>query len=260
LQDREGDRGAHVGPASDDPESDDPASAGPASVRSVAQVFVENLSDCAPGEADVHHLTKVLRLRPGETVVVSDGRGRWRACDYTGAAPWLEPRGEIREVARAEPPVTVGFVPVKGERPEWVVQKLVEIGVDRIVVLRSSRSVVVWEGGRARTAVERLEKVATQAAAQSRRAWLAAVEGVIGIEEFASREKIVLAELGGGQPAVGSPVCVGPEGGWSPEELSLASGTVGLGDAVLRAETAAVVGAALVCALRDQRITTKPHL
>ena len=44
------------------------------------------------------------------------------------------------------PEVTVAFAPVKGDRPEWVVQKLVEIGVDRIVVLRSARSVVVWEG------------------------------------------------------------------------------------------------------------------
>jgi 16S rRNA (uracil1498-N3)-methyltransferase len=236
------------------------ASAGPASVRSVAQVFVQDLSGCVPDEADVHHLSKVLRLRPGETVVVSDGKGRWRSCGYTGTTPWLEPKGEIQEVRRAEPSVTVGFVPVKGERPEWVVQKLVEIGVDRIVVLRSSRSVVVWEGGRSRTAVERLEKVAAQAAAQSRRAWLAAVEGVIGLDEFAAREKLVLAEFGGGQPAVGTPLCVGPEGGWSAEELSLASGTVGLGDAVLRAETAAVVAGALVCALRDQRITTTPYL
>jgi RsmE family RNA methyltransferase len=108
--------------------------------------------------------------------------------------------------------VAVGFVPVKGDRPEWVVQKLVEIGVDRIVVLRSARSVVVWEGTRARAAIARLSKVAVAAAAQSRRPWVAAVEGVFGIDELAAQEEIVLAELGGGQPAVGGALCVGPGG------------------------------------------------
>jgi 16S rRNA (uracil1498-N3)-methyltransferase len=163
-------------------------------------------------------------------------------------------------MGRPEPAVAVGFVPVKGDRPEWVVQKLVEIGVDRIVVLRSARSVVVWEGTRARAAIARLSKVAVAAAAQSRRPWVAAVEGVFGIDELAAQEEIVLAELGGGQPAVGGALCVGPEGGWTDEELSVASRTVGLGDSVLRAETAAVVAGTLVCALRDQRINTTSHL
>ncbi len=224
----------------------------PASAGAVAQVFVEDLASCEPAPADVHHLSRVLRLRPGETVIASDGRGSWRPCTYSGAGTWLEPAGDTAYVARQAPEVTVCFTPVKGDRPEWVVQKLAEIGVDRIVVLRSARSVVVWEGDRAARAVERLSKIAVQAAAQSRRAWIPAVEGVASLLELARSEPLVLAERGGGQVGLGRPVCVGPEGGWTEEELAAAEKLAGLGDGVLRAETAAIVAGTLVCALRDR--------
>ena len=62
-----------------------------------------------------------------------------------------------------------GFAPVKGDRPEWTVQKLTELGVDRIVPLRAARSVVRWDGERGAAAVERLRRVAREAAMQSRR-------------------------------------------------------------------------------------------
>ena len=150
---------------------------GPASVGAVAQVFVDDLETCTLDPADIHHLGRVLRLRPGEIVVASDGAGSWRPCTFTGSPPWLEAQAQVAEVARASPEVTVAFAPVKGDRPEWVVQKLTEIGVDRIVVLRSERSVVVWEGSRADRAIEKLQKIAGQAAAQSRRAWIPRVRG-----------------------------------------------------------------------------------
>ena len=100
-------------------------------------------------------------------------------------------------------------------------------------------------------AIQRLAKIAEQAAAQSRRAWIPDVVGVTGIGDFARAQPVLLAERGGSRPELGIPLCIGPEGGWTEGELALASGTVGLGHGVLRAETAAVVGGALVCALRD---------
>jgi 16S rRNA (uracil1498-N3)-methyltransferase len=228
---------------------------GPASAGAVAQVFVDDLQTCTLDPADIHHLARVLRLRPGETVVASDGAGSWRPCTFTGSPPWLEAQAQVAEVARASPEVTVAFTPVKADRPEWVVQKLTEIGVDRIVVLRSERSVVVWEGSRADRAIEKLQKISRQAAAQSRRAWIPRVLGVTGISDFSAAEPLLLAERGGGPPRLGMPVCVGPEGGWTDRELGLATETVGLGHGVLRAETAAVVAGALVCALRDGGFT-----
>jgi len=240
---------------------------GPARVAAVAQVFVEDVDAPVVSDEDAHHLTRSLRVRAGETVVAADGQGHWRRCrvspvvaahapDGPIGAALLEADGPPEFDPQPETPVTVGFVPVKGDRPEWVVQKLTEIGVDRVAVLRSTRSVVRWEGERGDRALERLRRVARQAAAQSRRAWLPTVEGVWTVPELA-------AELAPGALALADPqataatgplsaMAVGPEGGWEPAELELEGiARVGLGPAILRAETAAVVAGTLLCALRD---------
>ena len=85
----------------------------------------------------------------------------------------------------SEPGLTVAFAPTKGERPEWVVQKLTELGVDRIVPLISERSVIRWAGERGTGAVERLRRVAREAAAQSRRVWLPDVGAVTKFADLA---------------------------------------------------------------------------
>lgn len=229
---------------------------GPAQVRAAAQVFVDDLEALTLSEDDTHHLGRVLRLRPGETVVAADGRGGWRTCRTTASDGLLEADGPLRHDGPPAAPVTVGFVPVKGERPEWVVQKLTELGVDRIVVLRSARQVVRWEGERGTRALDRLRRVAREAAAQSRRSHLPALEamaGPAGLVGALAPELLALADPGGDPlaPEVRA-VAVGPEGGWDEEERAT-PGTVrvGLGPAVLRAETAALAAAVLVCGRRD---------
>jgi 16S rRNA (uracil1498-N3)-methyltransferase len=158
--------------------------------------------------------------------------------------------------ARPHPQVTVAFAPVKGDRPEWAVQKLTEIGVDRIVPLVAARSVVRWTAGGGQ--VDRWRRVAREAAMQSRRTWLPVVDDVTGLASLLVDEPgAALAHPGGRPPSLDRPlVLVGPEGGWDEAELAAAasddSGTslVGLGPHVLRTETAAVVAGALLCALR----------
>ncbi len=230
----------------------------PATLGAAAQVFVVDLEALPLAPDDAHHLAQVLRLRAGEAVVASDGAGRWRGCRFatrTGAArsPILEPVGPVVGAVRAEPEVTVGFVPVKGERPEWVVQKLTEAGVDRIVVLASRRAVVRWEGERRARAVERLRRVAREAAAQSRRPWLPEVLGTAdldGLSALLAPVPLALAQHGGEPPSMAAPaVAVGPEGGWDPAEVAGHS-LVGLGPNVFRAETAAVAAGLLLCAVR----------
>jgi 16S rRNA (uracil1498-N3)-methyltransferase len=154
------------------------------------------------------------------------------------------------------PEVTVGFVPVKGERPEWVVQKLTEAGVDRIAVVRSARAVVRWEGDRGSRAIERLRRVAREAGAQSRNPWLPEVVGVLALADLAAvvaPAPLALAHPGGDPPSVAMPaMAVGPEGGWDDSELAPgAYPVVGLGPGILRAETAAVAAGLLLCALRN---------
>jgi len=208
---------------------------------------------------DEHHLAQVLRLRAGESVVACDGAGRWRACRFaastrgTARSSLLEADGPVMLTARAEPDVTVAFVPVKGDRPEWVVQKLTEVGVDRIIVLASLRAVVRWDGDRAARAVARLRRVAREAAAQSRRPWLPEVTGVADLDALSQRlapVPLALAHFGGVPPSTRAPaLAVGPEGGWDPSEVA-GRRLVDLGPQVLRAETAAVAAGLLLCSLR----------
>ena len=233
----------------------------PAAVGAVAQVFVVDLDELPLTPDDEHHLVHVLRLRSGEAVVASDGAGRWRACRFTASvtrsvpgSPILEPDGPVVTSVRAEPEVTVAFVPVKGGRPEWVVQKLTETGVDRIVVLESLRAVVRWEGDRRARALDRLRRVAREAAAQSRRAWLPEVVGLAGLDDLRVRlapVPLALAQLDGDPPSMRAPaVAIGPEGGWDASEAS-GLPLMGLGPQVLRSETAAMAAGLLLCALRE---------
>ncbi len=240
--------------------------ASPSSIAAVAQVFVDDLDAPVLSDDDAHHLQRVLRVRPGETVIAADGHGGWRSCRSTGGAGVLEIDGPVLSAARLAPAVTIGFVAVKGERPEWVVQKLTEIGVDRIVVMRSARSVVHWDDERAAKAVERLRRVSKEAAAQSRRAWLAEVSGVLTVGQMAKEAAagsgalgdVALAHPGGSPPTLDTPsVAVGPEGGWDPAELA-GFASVGLGPQVLRAETAAVAAGVLLCAIRQGSVAPAP--
>lgn len=232
----------------------------PAGAGAATQVFVEDVGAPRLQPADGHHLDRVLRLQAGEQVVAADGRGTWRLCRYVGRPePALEPVGDPVYDCAPEPPVTVAFVPVKGERPEWVVQKLTEIGVDRMVVLRSARSVVRWDRhpDDEERALGRLRRVVVAASAQSRRAWIPTVEGIVDVAALAGAVdpgSAVLAERGGSPIDLARPVvAVGPEGGWDQTERQEATGglTVDLGPTVLRAETAALVAGTLLCALRS---------
>jgi 16S rRNA (uracil1498-N3)-methyltransferase len=226
-----------------------------ARAAAAAQVFVDDPARPVLSEEDAHHLTRVLRLREGEVVIAADGRGHWVHTLWRGEATVeLLSDAVVHFEAPAEPPLTVVFAPVKGERPEWVVQKLTELGIDRIVPLLSERSVVRWSDARGQATVERLRRVAREAAAQSRRVWLPQVCDTVRFADLVSLGQpgeVVLAQLSGDRPTVSQRVvAVGPEGGWSTDELASGLPTVGFGLSVLRAETAAVTAGALLASLR----------
>ena len=220
----------------------------PAPGAARAHAFVVDLDRPELDAADRHHLERVLRLRPGELVSVSDGAGSVLTCRF---GPELEPDGPPRREARPSPKVTVAFAPVKGDRPEWAVQKLTEAGADRIIPLVAERSVVRWEPARAGSHVERLRRVAREAAMQARRAWLPEVGDPVPFADLVAGPGVALAQPGGEPPSLDRPtVLVGPEGGWSPAELAAAPALVSLGPHVLRTETAAVAAGLLLSALR----------
>lgn len=223
-------------------------------------MFVDDLDQLGMRPEDTHHLGRVLRLRDGEAVAACDaaGSGAWRRCMWRSGQLVADGPVEAEPGVVAggrRPAVAVGFVPTKGDRPEWVVQKLTEVGVDRIVVVMSERSVVRWEGERGGARVGKLVEVARQAAMQSRRVRVPVVQGPMGLDAVASGGESLrwgLAVPGGAVSEWGAvtAILVGPEGGWSQSEEGCGLPTLGLGDGVLRAETAAVVAGTLLCSLR----------
>lgn len=213
-------------------------------------VFVEDVDRPTLSPADRHHLERVRRVRTGDAVVVSDGAGRWREGTLGGAGA-VDVTGEVQLDERPAPPITVAFALTKGERPELAVQKLTELGVDVIAPFTAARSVVRWDAQRADGNVERLRRVAREAAMQCRRSWLPEVTQLGTFATVSALPDAVLADAGGKPPSLARPtVLVGPEGGWDDEERACGLPTVGLGQHVLRAETAAMAAAALLGGLR----------
>jgi len=211
-------------------------------------VFVADLERPVLDEDDRHHFARVLRVRAGDAITVADGRGSWRPCRFGDP---LEVTGAIEVVAAASPPLTVAFALVKGERPELIVQKLTELGIDRIVPFVAGRSVVRPDAGRVERQVQRWRRVAREAAMQSRRAWLPSVSDPVPFATVAEDPSAVRADRGGAPPDVAhTTVIVGPEGGWTDTERELVPTTLALGPQVLRAETAAIAAATLLGALR----------
>jgi 16S rRNA (uracil1498-N3)-methyltransferase len=150
----------------------------------------------------------------------------------------------------------VAFALVKGERPELVVQKLTELGADRIVPFVAERSVVRWAPDRAARQEGRLRAIARAAAMQCRRTWLPEVAEVAAFADVAALPGAALADPGGAAPTLATTaVLVGPEGGWSPAEQACDLPRVRLGAYILRAETASITACALLAALRDRVVT-----
>lgn len=219
--------------------------------------FVDDLDAPVLSADDDHHLRRVQRRRAGDSLTISDGAGRWCLARLGPTAGGVEVGGPIEVVPRPEPPIAVAFAVLKGDRNEWVVQKLTELGVDWICPFEAARSVVRWDPGKADVAQARLTKVAREAAMQSRQPWLPMVEPVAPFASVAGIEGACLAERGGEPPTLADPVVlVGPEGGWDRHELEVDLPRVSLSTGVLRAETAAIVAGALLVALRSGRVVS----
>ena len=230
--------------------------------NSVAHVFVDHLDTPSLSDTDEHHLSRVLRLRDGESVTASDGRGGWRSCVWADGT--LRASGDVVTVAAPAQRIGVAFVPVKGDRNEWSVQKLTEIGVDDIILLAPTRhSVVRWSD--ADKQLRKLRVVAREAAMQSRRVWLPSVSGLVTLADALAMPGAAVADPAaspatqGAVPAspatpnLASPVLivVGPEGGFDDDEIPANVARVSLGDTILRAETATLVAATLLAARRS---------
>ena len=229
---------------------------------SAAHVVVDDVAAPLLDDIDSHHLGRVLRLRAGETVTVTDGRGSWRRCSWDGRS--VVPTGEVNRVEAERAPITVAFALLKGDRLEWVVQKLTELGVDRLIPLRTDREVVRWDDAKVPAQMTRLRRIVRDAVMQSRRVWAPVVDAPIRATDVLALPGVARADLGGDDlddlPGIAT-VAVGPEGGWSEAERSTGAPAVGLGATVLRAETAAITAGVLLAdrRRRAQRMEMNRH-
>jgi len=235
--------------------------------HSAAHVFVADISSPNLDDDDQHHLARVLRLRDGEQVSVSDGCGAWRMCEWHDGL--LRATGDVQHEPAPSRPVAVAFVPVKGDRPEWSVQKLTEIGVDEIIVLAPTRRAVVRWGDAKQSHkddkhMQKLQKVAREAAMQSRRVWLPVVTGQMPLVDACTRPGAAVADPDGAPLAANaapssaasgaspSLIIIGPEGGFDEGEIPASVARVSLGGTILRAETATLVAATLLATMRNR--------
>lgn len=205
---------------------------------------------------DATHITRVLRMHPGEKLTVCDLAGHDYLCEIlsadTGA---VELRVLERTLTVAEPGVRVTLfqgVP-KADKMEWIVQKSVELGVSRIVPVLTARCVSRPDPTAMAKKTARWNKIAFEAAKQSGRGILPRVDDAVdfktAVGELAGMERGVLfyekggdahGDLWGGMREIG--ICIGPEGGFSEEEIKLAREysvhICTLGPRILRTETA----------------------
>ena len=235
-----------------------------------AHTFLPALDDDVTLDDDAgHHLSRVRRVRAGETLTVADGHGCWRPYAVVGVRPGavdLHAQGPPVVEPQLLPRLVVAFALTKGTKPDLVVQKLTELGVDGVTLLSTGRSVPRWDEGRADAALARLRRIAREAAAQCRRARLPEIEGVLKVAELRGHPGLVVADPAGENVArVPAPpggewvLVVGPEGGLDPDEAAALTSPaerrpgparLRLGPHVLRAETAAIAGAAVLATRR----------
>lgn len=205
------------------------------------------------------HLLHALRRRAGDRVTLADGAGRVAE----GVVEVASARGaEVAvETLRVEPPptepgVTLALAVLHSQAMDWAVQKAVEVGVRCLVPVLAERSQLGERAARGRA--DHWRRVSRQALKQCRRPWAMAVDdprSLDGVAELGRSEAGLVADPHG-EPVAALPrgfgrlLLVGPEGGLTDAEVRLLADegwrTLRLGPHVLRAETAAVVGAALL--------------
>lgn len=217
-------------------------------------------------DSEAHHALHVLRVQPGERMVVLDGAGH----EFLGDVARLE-RERVHVTVRQKnviPPlpyqITLLQAVPKGKTFESIVQKATELGVHRIVPLLSERVVTRLDEGQAEHKVEKWQATAVEAIKQcgsawlpridpplSPKAWLALNEAfdlplVASLQEDRRHPREWFRKYQAEHPQLPRTVCVwvGPEGDFTPAELNAIKGSgalpITLGRLVLRAETAAV--------------------
>lgn len=214
--------------------------------------------------AEGKHVAKVLRKRVGDALVCTDGTGRFLHATIDridgGLVHAQIERTETDPREAGAPWSTVGLALLKGDHFEMALEKMVEVGVHRVVPLIARHNVVKWKPDGGARKIERWQRIADAATKQSNRSWRVEVSApmslaevvdahadatVIVADEVERATSLEALDLGPTAPHLG---LVGPEGGFSDDEKEFlrthGARAITLGPFRLRAETAAIVLAA----------------
>lgn len=212
--------------------------------------------------SDVTHIRTVLRLKPGDSIHVLDGRG-FRYCVRLQQVRPKQVAGQIvsKEKIQTESPVaiTMGQAVIKGNKFDGVVRRAVELGVHSIAPLHTERTIVKIAKADREKKIGRWQKIAVEAAKQCGRSIVPPVEkSILSVEQFCSanqdaglklvfwenEEETRLWDLPDPQPPCRIAILIGPEGGLTQVEIEIARThgfrTVTLGPRKLRSETATI--------------------
>ena len=229
----------------------------------------------APGPVEVggpeaHHLAVVCRLRPGDAVCLFNGDGR----EYPAEVREVGRRGVTLEVRDSTAPVReypfrleIAAPLPKGDRAQFLIEKLTELGVAGFTPLRTVRSVVQPREAK----LDKLERYVIEASKQCGRNVLMGIGPLTDWAAFLRRDDLpgrkALAHPGGtangwGVGGVDVVAAVGPEGGFTDEEVEAGRAEgwelVGLGPRVLRVETAALALAVMAGSPDGERGKSAP--
>lgn len=214
------------------------------------------------GGGDAHHMLTVLRLKAGDWLVVSDGKGRSYRSEIvsTGAkSVSIEVKEELKRRA-ASHHLSLAFAVIKHDRSEWIVQKAVELGVTHIIPFYSERTVPKYANADKKHG--RWLQIALEAAKQSGLPFVPEISFPLGFTDLLKRlkeydssllfwEGETQDDLRSQVSGLGSQVLliIGPEGGFSSAEVEMARSagalTASLGEQILRVETAAIASVAV---------------
>lgn len=214
------------------------------------------------------HLRDSLRMTIGETLWIGDGQGtRYRAeiTDVSKRAVTGRILETVQEPLFRTPRLILGQSLLKGEKMDWVIQKAIELGVDELIPVESRHSVVHLKADRVDHQLTRWQRIALEAAQQSEQWRIPPITRPQSLSGLLTRQAtatvtLMLTERRNGtslqlvelpRDETGSVVVlIGPEGGWSKEEVQLAEQagvvSIALGPHILRAETAAIAAISIL--------------
>ena len=189
---------------------------------------------------DVNHIKNVLRMKPGEKILLSDGKGTNCLCEITELFPdKVLAKILPEEVDDTELPVKVTLYQglPKADKMEFIIQKCVELGVTKIVPVDTDRAVVKLDAKKEEAKRKRWYGISESAAKQSKRMIVPEIGNVMKFKAAITRELI-----GSLKPGQKLSIFIGPEGGFSDGEVEIAMNSgvrpVTLGKRILRTETA----------------------